>query len=62
MPEILRTPVRLDLSAGLNLVDPVDRCRPGSTIYAVNNRCVEEGIASARPGYTVYGVAPEPAP
>ncbi len=61
MPEIIRLPVRLDASVGLNLVDPVDRQRPGSFPFAVNNRCVEEGIASARPGYTVYG-NPAPAP
>ncbi len=55
MPDILRTPIRLDATTGLNLVDPVDRMRPGSYPFAVNNRCVEEGIASARPGYTQYG-------
>lgn len=61
MPEIVRLPVRLNADVGLNLVDAVDRMRPGSFPFAVNNRCVEEGIASARPGYTTYG-NPAPAP
>lgn len=57
MPEIIRLPLRLDCTVGLNLVDPVDRMRPGSFPFAVNNRSVEEGIASARPGYTRFGTS-----
>ncbi len=60
MPDITRAALRMDCPLGLNLTDPVDRMRAGSFVYLVNIRVVSEGVLESRPGYTVYGEAPEP--
>lgn len=57
MPEIARAPLRMDCPHGLNLVDAVDRMRPGSFPFLANCRVVEEGVLEARPGYAPYGTS-----
>lgn len=55
MPEVARSPLRMDCPLGLNLVDVPDRMREGSFPYLFNVRVLEEGTLEGRPGYTQYG-------
>ncbi len=60
MPNLQRIPVRMNCEVGVFLTAPVDQIPQGGFPVLTNVRVVEEGVIEGRPGYTVFGIAPEP--